>query len=122
MLLERVPRQICNAVLASARGHPFWLFALQMASDAVLADADSDPVGTTGPRMLERAVTAWQAVHGETVRRLLVTAPDTFYPLWDAGQAQTFKERCHPFERCGDRGEGDRFAAQEADDTTEPWP
>ena len=116
LLLERVPRQICNAVLASARGHPFWLFALQMASDAVLADSESDPVGTTGPRMLERAVTAWQAVHGESARRLLVTAPDAFYPLWDAGQADTFRERCQPFERCGDQGEGDRVALEGADE------
>ena len=38
VLLERQPRQICNAVLASARGHPFWLWALHMAALRVSTD------------------------------------------------------------------------------------
>ena len=30
VLLEAKPRQTCNAVLASAAGHPFWLWVLRI--------------------------------------------------------------------------------------------
>ena len=103
LLLERVPRQVCNAVLASARGHPFWLFALKLAAERVESEGGDDPVGTTGPRMLETAVTAWQAVHGATAARVHVAPPDVFYPLWDAGQADGFKERCTSQEEAAHR-------------------
>jgi len=94
LLLERKPRQICNAVLASVAGHPFWLWVVQLATNALLSSNDNDPVGTTGPRMLERAVRVWQAKFGQTGMRLQVSTPDTFYPLWDSGQENTFRERC----------------------------
>ena len=44
--------------------------------------------------MLEAVVTAWAAAHGAGGARVLMTPPDTFYPLWDGRQAATFRERC----------------------------
>jgi hypothetical protein len=95
VLLERQPRQICNAVLASARGHPFWLWALHMAALRVSTDQGwGDPVGSTGPRMLEQAVIKWQARHANTELSLQIAQPDTFFPLWDSMQKETFEARC----------------------------
>ena len=95
VLLERQPRQICNAVLASARGHPFWLWALHMAALYVRSDGGwGDPVGSTGPRMLEKAVNKWQLAQGRGFLGLTITPPDAFFPLWDAMQQGSFQERC----------------------------
>ena len=55
---------------------------------------DGDPVGSTGPRMLEKALHEWQAVHSEGSLALHVVPPDAFFPLWDKMQEDTFKERC----------------------------
>jgi hypothetical protein len=101
LLLERQPRQVCNAVLASVRGHPFWLWALEIAAKELTGDSPWDPVGTTGPRMLEVAVMRWQAAHANRSSRVYVTPPDTFYPLWDGGQAAQFTERCAPGDASG---------------------
>jgi mannosyltransferase OCH1-like enzyme len=110
VLLESKPRQACNAVLASAPGHPFWLWVARRAVAPLLAQEagylSDDPVETTGPRMLERAAALWEQAHGggsaarrgsasgESGPRLLVTAPEAFYPLWDARQADSFREKC----------------------------
>jgi hypothetical protein len=53
-----------------------------------------DPVGSTGPRMLEQAVLKWQARHANTELSLQIAQPDTFFPLWDSMQKETFEARC----------------------------
>ena len=88
VLLEGRPRQVCNAVIASAPGHPFWSFVLRLIAKSATRLSDSDPVGSTGPRMLERAVDLWRAKHGGAtshrhVGGVLVVEPDIFYPTWD---------------------------------------
>ena len=123
LLLERKPRQVCNAVLASVRGHPFWLEVLRRVAGGA---GGADPVGSTGPRMLEAALEAWNAsgvasgaasLASASSRRsrrrrdasrskskgngggaVVVVAPDVFFPTWDPMQAATFRRRC------GDRG------------------
>ena len=105
LLLESKPRQACNAVLASERGHPFWLWLLRrielrmrMGAEAVGGgDNPDDPVGSTGPRFLEIALREWESSLGVTSRaRVYVAPPEALYPLWDAGQEATFRERCEP--------------------------
>lgn len=101
ILLESQPRQVCNALLASEVGHPFWLWLVRRIARIVLAsDSDPDPVGSTGPRMIESAVREWEArVEGEV--RVYVAWPEAFYPLWDPGQADSFRERCQLTEGKG---------------------
>ncbi len=97
VLLEGKPRQACNAVLASARGHPFWLWAVHRSLSAMEAADDlvgGDPVATTGPRMLEASARLWNERYGTTELRLLVSDPNAFYPLWDSRQAETFQQKC----------------------------
>ena len=94
VLLESKPRQVCNAVLVSARGHPFWLWALQQIISSFDSNPDSDPVGSTGPRMLEGLVLRWQAVHARTSGGLMVAAPETFFPSWDPMQEEAFINHC----------------------------
>ena len=99
VLLESKPRQVCNAVLVSARGHPFWLWALQQIMSGFDANHDSDPVGSTGPRMLEGLVLRWQGAHAGTSGGLLVAAPETFFPSWDPMQEEAFINHCKEVER-----------------------
>ena len=57
--------------------------------------ASRGQVGSTGPRMLEPALREWEVAHGVgSSARAYVAPADAFYPLWDAGQAGTFQERC----------------------------
>ena len=97
VLLEGRRRQVCNAVLVSARGHPFWLDVLRRVASG---GAHADPVSSTGPRMLEAAVKAWQAKRQAREPKasgsgaVVVVPPDTFFPTWDPMQAVSFRQRC----------------------------
>lgn len=88
LLLERKPRQVCNAVLISTRGHPFWLDVLRMGAQGIQL---GDPVGSTGPRMLERVVQQWDRSHPG---QLAVLPPVAFYPTFDVMQINTLRQRC----------------------------
>lgn len=99
VLLEQRVRQTCNAFIASAPGHPFWLEVVRRLVRR--QRAGEDPVSSTGPRMLERAVVAWHTKHrdasataGASSSGVLVVDPDVFYPTWDPMQAGTFRSRC----------------------------
>ena len=100
VLLERRPRQACNALLASEAGHPFWLWLAQrigreMTRGGLDGVTTEDPVGTTGPRMLNEALLEWQAVHAKhSAASVYVAPPDTFFPLWDGMQKDKFAELC----------------------------
>ena len=96
MLLERRPRQVCNAILASQPGHPFWVWVVRRMLKNIQSADMNDPVGSTGPRMLEVALAEWEAVHGNDTARAYVAPPQLFYPIWDVTQASTFKDRCQP--------------------------
>lgn len=100
LLLERRPRLACNAILASEPKHPFWLWLVKRIHQRLgTADPvvdDTDPVGTTGPRMLEEALNSWEAVHGESFAKVYTAPGQTLMPLWDSMQKETFRERCSP--------------------------
>ena len=96
VLLENKPRQVCNAVLASVPGHPFWLHVLRSIASGGVGLAD--PVDSTGPRMLERLVVEWHARHrtsgGNGGGGVVVLDADAFFPTWDPMQASEFRKRC----------------------------
>lgn len=94
VLLESKNRQCCNAVLAAARGHPFFLWAVMQISQKFALGFDTDPVGTTGPRMLEELVQRWQKVHERAKGGLVIVEPTTFFPTWDPTQESNFREKC----------------------------
>ena len=87
-------------------GHPFWLWLAKRIGrrlnrvdpNVMGSDVDlDDPVGTTGPRMLNEALAEWEVAHkpfGPSQASVYVAPPDTFYPLWDAGQKDKFVELC----------------------------
>jgi len=87
LLLERKPRQVCNAVLASVPGHPLWLDGQRAGGRG---SRFGDPVGTTGPRMLERVVVRWERERGQ----IAVLPPVAFYPTFDPMQMNTLRQRC----------------------------
>ncbi|KAL1522275.1 hypothetical protein AB1Y20_017269 [Prymnesium parvum] len=88
LLLERKPRQVCNAVLVSFPGHPFWLDVLHTGARGARF---GDPVGSTGPRMLERVVARWER---SQPRQIAVLPPAVFYPTFDTMQIGTLRQRC----------------------------
>ncbi|HEX2870729.1 MAG TPA: glycosyltransferase [Polyangiaceae bacterium] len=97
----------CNAIMASAPGHPFWRRMLQeIAQRAALG---GDPVGVTGPLALDAAYEK----HGRALGVKLM-APDAFFPLPDldaqtlplaAGEHKHFRSmrelRLYPSETLG---------------------
>jgi hypothetical protein len=104
VLLEGKRRQVCNAVLASVPGHPFWLHVLRR-HVMVGFRGGADPVGSTGPRMLERAVEEWVGGVGVggigggiSSGGVHVVAPDVFFPSWDPMQAGTLQRKCTSVE------------------------
>ena len=94
LLLERRPRMACNALLASEAGHPFWLWIVRRIMRMHASEANDDPVDTTGPRMLETALRDWDREIGGGRAKVYVAPADCFFPLWDAGQEQNFREHC----------------------------
>ena len=93
VLIERRERMVCNAVLASTPGHPFWLALLRH----IVANArpHTDPPGSTGPRMLERFFLSWHRQHREdATERVVVLPPDAFFPTWDPMQTNTLRQKC----------------------------
>ena len=74
----------CNALLASKPLHPFWLLLLSMVKEAV-DRGESDPVSSTGPRMLQRAYQRWRLEFGIWEGRdpgvaVRMLEPEVFFP------------------------------------------
>ncbi|EQC37580.1 hypothetical protein SDRG_05176 [Saprolegnia diclina VS20] len=103
VLLERADDAIlCNAVLASRRGHPFWLEVL----DAILVKfqaggAKQDPVSLTGPRLVEAVFHNFDAHRAGA--RVTVFPEEYFYPeiaYWNLGRLlQLCRDRLDPLGR-----------------------
>lgn len=90
--LHARPRLLCNAIMASAPGHPFWLRVHdELRRRAALFDG-RDPVESTGPKVVDAAYRSWA---GGDVR---LVDPEVFYPVPDldsAGLGLTPKERAY---------------------------
>lgn len=72
------PRLACNAIMASAPGHPFWLRMLhEIAARAATRD-NKNPVSTTGPITLDAVFEREGAALGVTL-----APPDAFFPVPD---------------------------------------
>ena len=97
----------CNAIMASAPGHPFWRSMLQEIAER--AERGGDPVGVTGPLALDAAFEK----HGRALG-VKLAAPDAFFPLPDldaqslplaAGEHKHFRSmrelRLYPRETLG---------------------
>ena len=71
------PRLACNAIMASAPGHPFWLRMMDEIARRA-AQPGGEPVGITGPLCLDAVFEA----HGRELG-VGVSEPDAFFPLPD---------------------------------------
>lgn len=67
----------CNAIMASAPGHPFWLRMLEEIAQRARW-AGGEPVGVTGPLALDAVFEA----HGQALG-VRISEPDAFFPLPD---------------------------------------
>ncbi|RHZ02948.1 hypothetical protein DYB35_008046 [Aphanomyces astaci] len=72
---------LCNAILASIPGHPFWLEVL----DNILATFEGggdnrDPVSLTGPRMVHRSVQKYSSQQPPPSRSITLLDEEYFYP------------------------------------------
>ena len=73
-VLESVDSLANNAVLLSRRGHPVW----ERVFEAVAHHAGGgnvDPVQSTGPRMVERVVKAWNKAQPAAFDHKVPSAP-----------------------------------------------
>lgn len=103
-VLYDLPRMVCNAIMASCPGHPFWRVAMaEMRERRVVQHVKT--VRATGPKMLTAAADTWQArpkaevlAEGVGVRfgDVRVASPGAFYPLFDDGHvgATNMRAKC----------------------------
>jgi len=93
VILENRDRQVCNAFMASPPSHPFWPFVHAYMRDHQVRN---DPVGSTGPRMLDSALDAYRdpniskKIGWEDVN---IGAPEVFMPLFD-DKLNDFERKC----------------------------
>ncbi|ETV94447.1 hypothetical protein H310_11776 [Aphanomyces invadans] len=75
---------LCNAILASMAGHPFWLEVLDNILDAFNSPggARQDPVSLTGPRMVQHTMSqhAKAASAATTTPGIILLDEEYFYP------------------------------------------
>lgn len=69
---------LCNALLASAPGHPFWLALLDAIAAKFARASDRDPVSLTGPRVLNETFFQYFATARRPSATLLPS--QAFYP------------------------------------------
>ncbi|TMW55797.1 hypothetical protein Poli38472_008445 [Pythium oligandrum] len=67
---------LCNALMASAPGHPFWVQVLESIKAKFDTESESDPVSLTGPRIVKS--TYYGGFGNDT--RVAVLLPTYFYP------------------------------------------
>jgi inositol phosphorylceramide mannosyltransferase catalytic subunit len=97
ILLEGSPTPaLCNALMASVPGHPFWIQVL----DSIKAAYDTgvspnDPVTLTGPRIVKKTYEALDENNSDVV----LLAPEYFYPevaYWNMGN---LRKGCTPDQK-----------------------
>jgi len=85
-LLNNAPRTVCNAIIMSKPGHPFWASVLS----EIKSHTGGDPVDSTGPRMLERVFSSYD----DSTAPVFIAPPDLFYPKFDPGALENLKRTC----------------------------
>jgi len=91
-LLNGQPRTVCNAIMISPRGHPFWVKVLEYIRDHTRHQGD--PVDSTGPRMLERVLKEYETSPQGKERPVWVAPPELLYPQWNQGELDHLKQIC----------------------------
>ncbi|KAF0728293.1 hypothetical protein Ae201684P_007933 [Aphanomyces euteiches] len=88
VLLEGASEPVlCNAILASRPGHPFWIEVLDRIKTMFETSDDRDPVSLTGPRMVQGTVSAR---HGN-LTDIALLSEEYFYPdvaYWNMGNLE----------------------------------
>jgi mannosyltransferase OCH1-like enzyme len=82
---------ICNAIMASRAGHPFWMAVLSSIKEAARG-AITDPVSLTGPRMVHQTWLKMQGVNGTAGIELL--PEEYFYPEIAKWNQASFDKAC----------------------------
>ena len=110
LLMNKEHGVACNAILISKPRHPFWLLMLRMIARHTRGLGGGDPVDSTGPRMLQKALARWQDDElyweqrdpGVAVRML---PAEVFFPklaLWN--RKDIFDKPCRAFPPRGGGG------------------
>ena len=98
-VMYRIPHLVCNAFMASTPGHALW--------DTVFAELvrrkRMKGISSTGPRMLDAALTKYrsdknQAGGTSEGSSVLLTHPDTLYPLFD-DKNKNIRKDCERMEK-----------------------
>ncbi|KAH7463171.1 hypothetical protein KRP22_013719 [Phytophthora ramorum] len=102
---------LCNALMASAPGHPFWLRVLDNIKEKFDRDEDlGDPVSLTGPRIVKQT---YQNSTPEEEADVVVFPSEYFYPDIARWNAESLEAKCR---------ERDDDAAKEACEWLQKFP
>jgi len=92
-LLNKKERTVCNAIMSSVPGHPFWLRVLKGIQNPP-SKSKGDPVDTTGPRMLERVLLQYMSTDLGKAYPVWVAPAEVLYPVWDQGTLGNLQKTC----------------------------
>ncbi|KAE8887690.1 hypothetical protein PF005_g6787 [Phytophthora fragariae] len=83
---------LCNALMASVAGHPFWLHVLDNIKDKFdRGEGIGDPVSLTGPRIVKET---YLASTPEDAAEVVVFPPEYFYPDMAHWNSEPFDAAC----------------------------
>ncbi|KAK9840663.1 hypothetical protein WJX81_008195 [Elliptochloris bilobata] len=105
---DDAPASDTNEWMASARWHPFWLFAVAQVLQAAGAE-DVSTAAVTGAAMLDKAVAAGEMPHARLWRRWFGELSDTAFGGCMSGSGDHFLE-CATAQRLGPIGQQHLFS------------
>ncbi|RLN67595.1 hypothetical protein BBJ29_001971 [Phytophthora kernoviae] len=96
VLLEKATSaMLCNALMASAPGHPFWLHVLDNIKEKFARERlRSDAVGLTGPRMVNHTYMAQKSMFDSEESAMTVLPSEYFYPEVAYWNIEPMEEAC----------------------------
>ena len=91
-ILYNIDSMICNAIMASCPGHPFW----KSAHAELQFRKDIKTVRATGPKMLTGALERYHKTGEAKMHPVFLPEPEVFYPFFDDGivGATNLKDKC----------------------------
>lgn len=95
VLLEKSDSlSLCNALMASKPKHPLWLMVLDAIRAKFEREGDRDPVGLTGPRILNQTYFEYVGSQQNTNTTSAVLPPEFFYPEIAYWNLASFEQAC----------------------------